>query len=169
MLTDLIVTFVGDDRQGIVQELSQRVTQNGGNWLESRMSRMAGKFAGIARIAIEPSHVERLSKELMAIDGLSTLLEPAKGSDEDLSMLAFSMSIIGPDRPGIMSEITAALLKKQVNLAEVDTRVGPAPMSGEHTFFAEVNILVPPEVSMAALETTLNQVADDLAVDIRFE
>ena len=42
MLTDLIVTFVGDDRQGIVQELAQRVTQNGGNWLESRMSRMAG-------------------------------------------------------------------------------------------------------------------------------
>jgi hypothetical protein len=29
--------------------------------------------------------------------------------------------------------------------------------------------LVPPEVSTAALETTLNQVADDLAVDIRFE
>jgi len=83
--------------------------------------------------------------------------------------LAFTLSIIGPDRPGIMSEVTTALVSNQVNLAEVATRVGPAPMTGDQTFFAEVNILVPEGVPMVSLENALQRIADDLAVDIRFE
>jgi len=169
MQEDLIVTFVGNDRPGIVQEMSAEVSALGGNWLESQMSRMAGKFAGVARISIDVKQVEALSEGLTAISGLSILLERAEPSPDDVMALAFTLSIIGPDRPGIMSEVTTALVSNQVNLAEVATRVGPAPMTGDQTFFAEVNILVPEGVPMVSLENALQRIADDLAVDIRFE
>ena len=53
MQKELVVTFVGDDRPGIVQEMSQRVTARDGNWLESQMTRLAGKFAGVARVSVD--------------------------------------------------------------------------------------------------------------------
>ena len=57
MATNLLLTYVGEDRPGIVQELSALVSAHGGNWL-SKMSRMGGRFAGIAGGNI--AHVEGL-------------------------------------------------------------------------------------------------------------
>ena len=83
--------------------------------------------------------------------------------------MSFDLNIIGPDRPGILSEVSGALLAKGVNVVELETRVGPAPMTGDQTFFAEASILVPATVSMALLQEQLNEVADALALDIRVE
>ena len=47
MQTELILTVVGDDRPGMVQDAANCVREVGGNWLESRMTRLAGKFAGV--------------------------------------------------------------------------------------------------------------------------
>ena len=52
MSTSIVFTFIGNDKPGLVGKLSNTVSENGGNWLESRMSQLAGHFAGIARIQI---------------------------------------------------------------------------------------------------------------------
>ena len=52
MGTSLVVTVIGNDRPGIVERLSDVVLAAGANWEESRMARLAGKFAGILRISV---------------------------------------------------------------------------------------------------------------------
>lgn len=47
MSTFLVLTVIADDKPGIVEQLAATITEHGGNWLESRMAQMAGKFAGI--------------------------------------------------------------------------------------------------------------------------
>ena len=71
LATNLLLTYVGEDRPGIVQELSALVSGHGGNWLESKMSRMGGRFAGIALVEISTPHVEGLRSEITQIPGLS--------------------------------------------------------------------------------------------------
>ena len=46
-MTSLVLTFVGDDRPGLVNAISEKVVDFGGTWLESRSVRLAGKFAGV--------------------------------------------------------------------------------------------------------------------------
>ena len=46
---NLVLTFIATDKPGLVQRLSELVTQEDGDWLESRMAHLAEKFAGIAR------------------------------------------------------------------------------------------------------------------------
>ena len=41
LATNLLLTYVGEDRPGIVQELSALVSAHEGNWLESKMSRQS--------------------------------------------------------------------------------------------------------------------------------
>ena len=169
MQKELVITFVGADRPGIVQDMSQRVTARGGNWLESQMTRLAGKFAGVARVSVPDTVFAGLVQDLESMPGISVMLEAPTQSPEDLQALSFVLSIIGPDRPGILSEVSGALLGKGVNVVELETRVGPAPMTGDQTFFAEAKILVPASVSMTVLQDQLNEIADALALDIRLE
>src|SRR5687768_16438432 len=48
----LVMTLIGEDRPGLVEQLASLVVTHGGNWLESRMSHLGGHFAGILRISI---------------------------------------------------------------------------------------------------------------------
>ena len=56
----LILTAIGDDRPGLVEELATAISAHGGNWLESSMAHLSGKFAGIVKVAIPASGVEPL-------------------------------------------------------------------------------------------------------------
>ena len=49
-MTSLVLTFVGDDRPGLVNAISEKVVDFGGTWLESRSVRLAGKFAGVVLV-----------------------------------------------------------------------------------------------------------------------
>ena len=51
MTTPLVLTFVGDDRPGLVNAISEKVAACGATWLESRSARLAGKFAGVLLVS----------------------------------------------------------------------------------------------------------------------
>ena len=48
----LVMTVIGQDRPGLVESVAALVAEHGGNWLESRMSRLGGQFAGILRVEV---------------------------------------------------------------------------------------------------------------------
>ena len=52
MTTYLVLTAIGDDKPGLVESLAQTIASNAGNWLESNMSQLAGKFAGVLRVSV---------------------------------------------------------------------------------------------------------------------
>ena len=52
MSTTLVLTVIGTDRPGLVESIAAVVAAHGGNWLESRMARLGGQFAGIVRIEV---------------------------------------------------------------------------------------------------------------------
>ena len=46
MTTSLVLTFIGHDKPGLVNTLSETISAAGGSWLESRLAHLAGEFAG---------------------------------------------------------------------------------------------------------------------------
>ena len=53
MQGSLVMTVIGADRPGLVDSLAGIVEVHGGNWMESRMSRLGGQFAGILRVQVK--------------------------------------------------------------------------------------------------------------------
>ena len=47
-VSPLVITIIGIDRPGLVESVAVAVADHGGSWVESRMSRLAGQFAGRA-------------------------------------------------------------------------------------------------------------------------
>ncbi len=169
MTTYLVLTLIGDDRPGLVEQLSQVVASNSGNWLESSMSHLAGKFAGILRVSVPDGNTEKLVRELESLsDSLRLVIEKGSGEKRNDSSQSLSLNLIGNDRPGIIREISAALAKQRVNVEELNSECTIAPMSGETLFNAEVRLMVPSGLDLDALRKELEQIADDLIVDIQF-
>ena len=67
MTSNLVLTVIADDKPGLVESLSQTVAANSGNWLESSMSQLAGKFAGILRVSVADDRADQLIEELNAL------------------------------------------------------------------------------------------------------
>lgn len=168
---NLVITFNGPDRPGIVESLSRTVASFGGNWLESRMARLGGHFAGVARVSVASDSVEGLRNALssLALPGFAVQASPevAGGATPPAGRLA-SIEIVGQDRPGIVSQISGALARQGANVEDLSSWVESAPMSGEALFHCQVSLLLPDASDPATLRRELERIAADLMVDVAF-
>ena len=167
MNTHLVITVIADDRPGIVKTLSDSVKSAGGNWMESRMTRLGGKFVGILRVDISTAMQASLvaTLETLADSGIRIAVETA-GKPDETSAETVSILIVGNDRPGIVEEISAILAERGVNVEELSTWVASAPMSAEELFHAAMLTGLPTGMNREKLQRALEGLSDDLTVEI---
>ena len=167
MQSNLIMTVLGPDRPGLVRSLSDSVANHGGNWLESRMARMAGQFAGIIRIEIETDAADKLLAELQSpgIDGL-TVQVVREASCETAARRTIEVDVMGHDRPGIVRELAAAISMAGGNVEELTTGLESAPMSGHSMFRAHGVVSVPETIESVEFAHAIENLGGDLSVDL---
>lgn len=163
----LALTIIADDRPGIVERIADVVIRAGGNWLESSMSRLAGKFAGILLVDIAEDRQVALLTALEALqrDGIRVTGE-ACSSPHAADGECVTLSVVGNDRPGIVGEISGILAKLQVNVEELYTYCEDAPMSSEILFHASAILQLPQGLDRSRLQQALESVSDDLMVEL---
>lgn len=168
MKVSLVLTLIGEDRPGLVELLSRTVAEHDGSWLESRMSHMAGRFAGILRASVSSARAEELALALEALEsaGLRVLVERSGESEPSPTFRRVRFDLVGADRPGIIREISGALAHRRVNVDELETECTSAPMSGELLFNARATLRVPVDLSVSDLHKALEEIANDLMVDV---
>lgn len=160
----LVVTVLGPDRAGIVQDLARVVADAGGNWEESSLARMAGRFAGMVKVKVPSSQAaDRVTAGLRALQGLQVLVD--LGEPEQDQGLAVGLEITGTDRPGIVRDVTRVLVQRGANIVAFATDYVEAPMAGGLLFHASVEARVPPH-GVDALRQGLEELQDDLQVDV---
>lgn len=166
----LILTLIGPDRPGLIGSLAEVLAKHEANWLESRMARLAGQFAGILHVSAPPSETEALIHAFRALEsqGLKMIIETSSEEAEH-GVRHVELDIIGPDRPGIIREISLALAKRGINIDDLTTECSSAPMSGEMLFRATAQLRIPPEARLDELRRDLEEIANELTVDVRLE
>jgi len=166
-MESLVVTVIGKDRPGLVELVSAVVEEHGGDWVESRMSRLAGEFAGILRVSVPAVQADILSKELEGLrsEGLRVVVE--RGVEDTVEEgHVIVLELIGSDRPGIVHKISEALAARGVNVEELNTECDGAPWSGDTLFKAMARLRAPRELDLDQLRESLEAIAGDLMVDI---
>jgi glycine cleavage system regulatory protein len=168
----MVFTFVGADQPGVLETLSQTVAAHGGNWLESRMSELAGQFAGIVKVEVKAEQTQALRSALLGLSAhqLSVVVaDDARGEESKLGFRQLRLRILGNDRPGIVREVSHALAARRINVSAMDTNIRSAPMSGDQLFEATAQIQVPQTSDLDELNTQLDAIADALTVQIDLE
>ncbi|MEM7099745.1 MAG: ACT domain-containing protein [Pseudomonadota bacterium] len=167
-MQSFVLSFITDDRPGIVHELADAVASHGGNWLESRMIQLDGKFAGLARISVPEEGATQVVEQLKNHSDLNLIVEHVPEEDQT-DTVRYTLDIVGNDRPGIIFETTRVLAEQSINLIEIASHVAPAPMSGIPMFNCSATIGVASALSPQELEQQLNNATTELGVDIHVE
>ncbi len=168
-MADLIVTLIGPDRPGIVEAVAEVVAAHDGNWLESRMAHLAGRFAGILRVEVPDPKLDALDAALARLEttGLTLVRERSAEAPSPNPRQAMEIDLLGLDRPGLVRQISDLLAARHVNVEALETDRFSAPMSGEMLFRAELRVQLPEQLSKTELRQALEQLAADLMVEIR--
>ena len=167
----LVMTVVGLDRPGLVESLAQTVAAHSGSWLESRMSRLEGRFAGILRASVPEGEATALTTALGALssEGLVVVVEDSALQPGVEEFRSLRLELVGSDCRGIVRDISHTLAIRGINVDELETECRSAPMSGEALFSATALLRVPLSVSVSELQGDLERIANDLMVDISLE
>lgn len=167
--TFLILTAIGDDRPGLVGELSATISAHQGNWLESSMSHLAGKFAGIVKVAVPADGIESLKAALAGLQGLKVAAEVSLDQESAMAGRRLKLALVGHDRIGIVREVSQVLARHAVNVEDLSTRTSSAPMSAEIMFHADIELLAGRDLDARALTDDLERISNDLMVDINLD
>jgi glycine cleavage system transcriptional repressor len=166
-----VLTAVGDDRPGLVDEVTLYITQRGGNLEDSRMVNLRGQFAMMMLVAGSEEAMSRL------YDGLGSLrrdsrihaeLRPAgAGGEARPAALPFRLNTWAMDHPGLMQSVAHLLGEMDVNIESADSALRPAPYTNAPLFEMELIVSVPASTHVAGLREALGRLCDEMNIDWR--
>jgi glycine cleavage system regulatory protein len=167
MKTQLVVTVIGPDRPGLVRAISQEVAAAGGDWLESRMTTLAGRFAGVVQVAVPGERAPALIGQLRALEshGLKLVVETGSGEPIRAGGHLIRLELVGQDHPGIVRDVSRLLAERRISVEALDTETVSGPFSGEMLFKARARLRVPADVNTDDLRAALEALANELMVD----
>ena len=171
-LKHLVVTAVGADRPGLVQEISEALHRAGANIEDSRMAILGGEFALILLAVGSAEAIERVRKDRTQLEdalGLGISLKDTRAVAERGGYMLYHLRVSGVDRAGIVSKVTSILAGRQVNLASLESRVQYAPHSGTPLFSLRAELQVPSELALSDLRRTLALACDEENLDFHLE
>jgi glycine cleavage system regulatory protein len=167
-MTPIVLTFVGHDRPGLVNAISEKVAASGGAWLESRLARLAGEFAGVVLVSVPAQNIAALTSALHDLEsaGLRITVERSAEAQASESRRTVKLELVGADRPGIVRDVTRALTGLGVNIEEFTSSIEAAPFSGAEMFRASARLRVPEGLAGEDLQKTLERLAGEIMVDL---
>ena len=166
MNQEVILTVVGSDRPGLTRAIADAVYAAGGNWLESHLSRLGGKYVGSVLVELPQARLGELEAAAKAIDavGLHVEILPAAGENQR-SGQSLGIEIVGQDRPGIVREVTTVLAGLEVNIEDFTTAIEGSAWSGAPLFRARAKLLIPASVSTDQVREALERISGEIMVD----
>lgn len=165
-MTAVILTVAGSDRPGLTSALAEAVQAAGGNWLESRLARLGGRYVGSVLVDLPEGAQPALEAAAHRIDaaGLSVTVLAAV-EQPPIDGQALHLELVGQDRPGIVREVTGVLARLGVNIEDFATSVENGAWSGEKLFRATARLLVPEGTATDAVGAALEAISGEIMVD----
>ena len=170
MKTSIVLTVLAADRPGLVSDLSTIARNHSANWVNSKMSRLAGRFAGLVHLEVMQQQLDSLITALKDLQNQGIQIH-INHNDESAPMQAHSdetlvVELLGQDREGIIKDISQQLAILGINITELLTEQRTASMSNEILFFAKITVVLPETISADDVQTQLEAMSDQFMVDI---
>ncbi len=166
MANRVILTVIGSDRPGLTAALAQAVLAAGGNWLESHLARLAGRYVGSVLVEIPAEQLAALHRAVADVDAKGLNVSLVDAGEASPGGTRLSLKLVAQDRPGIVNELAQALAPLHVNIEALETSIEDGAWSGERLFRAEVETSLPAGVDAAAVQAALEGVSAEIMVDL---
>lgn len=172
MKEHLIISAIGTDRPGLVNELSKIILQANGNIDESRMTVLAGEFAIILQVSGNHDDLVNLEKSLsvhMPEVGLQHLSKMSHIAPSGKPLQPYHIQVLSIDHPGIVNQLADFFSSREINIQNLQTDRYSAPHTGTRMFSVDMIIAVSEQVMVAELKDEFLNFCDGLNLDAEID
>jgi len=173
MMHRAVLTALGADRPGLVDDVSGFVAERGGNVEDSRMVNLHGQFAMVMLVAGGEETMARLRAEVAELAACCQVHAEVTVADvtrpAGRPALPYRLRTWAMDHPGLLKSVAHLLHESSVNIESADTRLKEAPVTGAPVFEMEMVLAVPAETPIAELRERLGRLCDELNMDVKLE
>ena len=168
MTTKLVISALGADRAGIVDELSNIIYTHELNIEDSRMTVLGGEFAILLLVSGELSAIESLQAKSTDIEQalqMRLLIKLTTESSPTDNSIPYSVEVAAIDHPGIVNNISRFFSSRNINIVNLQTERYAAPHTGSPMFALHMTIGVSADTNIAQLREAFTEVCDELNLD----
>jgi glycine cleavage system transcriptional repressor len=147
MVRHAVLTVIGADRPGLVDDVTRFIVDRDGNLEDSRMVNLHGQFAMMILVAGSEEAIARMRDELGELERAS----------------AVRAELIA----GLLHAVSHLLRSVGANIESAQTSLQGAPMTGTPVFSVDLVVSVPAAASIAELRAALGRLCDEQNMDWR--
>lgn len=168
----VVLSAVGTDRAGIVNDLTKVILDCGGNIEESRMTALGSEFAMLLLVSGNWATVGKLEKALdkLASDKPLTIsirkTDERSGSEE---CMPYGIDVVSLDQPGIVFQLAHFFASRKIEIADLATRRYAAAHTGSQMFGVQMSVSIPGSVPISQLRDEFFELCDQLNLDAIIE
>ncbi len=168
-MTQLIVlSAIGTDRAGVVNDLAKVILDCGGNIEESRMTALGTEFAMLLLVSgnwhtlgkLEAS-LDKLSEER----GLTISIKKTAVREHADKSMPYAVDVVALDQPGIVFQLAHFFASRKIEIADMATRKYAAAHTGSPMFAVQINVNVPASTHLSQLREEFLEMCDQLNLD----
>lgn len=164
----IVLSVIGTDRKGIVQEISKAILDCGGNIEESRMTALGAEFAMLLLVSGNWHTLTKLESGLdkLTEDGSLTinLKKTGQPTSKD-DCMPYGVDVVCLDHPGVVFGLADFFAERSIEIAELATRRYAAAHTGAPMFAVQMNINIPGSMNLSQLRDEFMEFCDHENLD----
>jgi len=168
----IVLSVLGADRPGVVNDLTGVILDCGGNIEESRMAALGSEFAMLLLVSgnwhtltkLEAA-LDRLSKE----HNLTVTLKKTEQRRRPEECMPYLVDVVCLDQPGIVFNLANFFASRSIEISEVATRRYAAAHTGAPMFAVQMTVSLPGSVHISHLRDEFLEFCDRLNLDAILE
>lgn len=168
----LVITALGEDRPGIVNELSKAIVDSGCNIEDSRMTVLGSEFAVILLASGKWNELAKLENCLPHLGRRLNLMVNYKRTEpphQRVNVLPYAVEVVALDHPGIVNQLASFFARREINIRDLATASYAAAHTGTPMFSVHMIVNIPSDMHIAALREEFMDFCDELNLDAVIE
>jgi glycine cleavage system transcriptional repressor len=168
----LVISALGKDRPGIVDELSKAILDIGCNIADSRMTVLGGEFAILLMVEGNWSSLAKMEEAMPTLErqlDLTIIVKRTEGRDRSTPSLPYVVDVISLDHPGIVHQLANFFSTRRINIEDMATTSYAAAHTGTIMFSVHMTVGIPADIHIASLREDFMEFCDAINLDAIIE
>ncbi|HZD52225.1 MAG TPA: glycine cleavage system protein R [Woeseiaceae bacterium] len=168
----IVLSAIGNNRSGVVNDISRVILDCGGNIEESRMSVLGKEFAMLLLISGNWHTLTRLESELDKLSGehgFTVTLRKTGERSAKADCMPYGVDVVALDQPGIVFNLASFFANRDIDIEELATRRYAAAHTGAPMFSVQMTVNIPASEHLAQLRDDFMELCDQMNLDAILE
>ena len=168
----VVISVVGSDRAGLVNDLSKVVLDCGGNIDESRMTALGSEFAMLLLVSGNWAALSKLEKALgkfAADKPIEITVQKTGERDVAEDCMPYGIDVVSLDEPGIVFNLSNFFAGRNIEIADLATSQYAAAHTGARMFSVQMTVNIPGSMSISEVRDEFLEMTEELNLDAIIE